>query len=569
MNNATKQALEPNLNAYLSLCASDACPDPMAAVRSALNLHRLPIERRTEGLVFASRTVASHVVEMSDKAADFVMNELVNKYTVSDPSVIQLAIRQQWVNFNTSKDRVRLGQFYTPEHVTAQFKELLDPVLDLLPKNTVLLDPAVGTRALLSLDNSHRCIGADIDPRAVAINAELGYDDVLETNSLCDVSRAKFGVGESDPLVLVMNPPFNNKTSMHHRAEKTGQVHTCDAAVAAPDLGVSFLKLGVVLKADAMVVIHPWSLLGKQNNFRDLGSFSSDYRLTQGAIFSSAEFGLKGEEFPVLIGVYRPGSMTYEDFRQMELPIYRNVGGTLMHDGEFLKLAHAQSLTKPIRGGTPTKDMRQDSEFGIYQFNLRDNNNVKSTANLTTKRSSSTIPVQASNLGHYSHINCLRRYLENDFTTGNLNPLVREADLQDAEYLDACIYDTVMSNQGLLPFDRKNKASIVVTHQLLAKAMQKAPLFKGSGVNPHQAFVDFWATGTAANALAPFFNAYFAKLKKDCILVKKTPIATVMGTSKLAPTLAPQVGTAIPVAIDAPLTKLVVATLQRAMGLTP
>src|SRR5665647_664878 len=105
-------------------------------------------------------------------------------------------------------------QFYTPEHVTAQFKELLDPVLDQLGSNTVLLDPAVGTRALLSLDDSHRCIGADIDPRAVAINVELGYGDVLETNSLCDATRIKFGVGKRDRLVLAMNPPFNNKTSM-------------------------------------------------------------------------------------------------------------------------------------------------------------------------------------------------------------------------------------------------------------------------------------------------------------------------------------------------------------------
>lgn len=563
-----KQALDSNLSKVFAMICSKACPDRMAAVRSLLNLHREPAERCPEGLSFDTRTTTEHVVEMSAKAADFVMKEVVAKYYVQDPAAVQMSIRQQWVKFNDPKDRVQKGQFYTTPQVAGLLKEQMDLLLSTLPKDTVILDPASGTGNLTLQFSTHRTVNCDIDAGSVAILQELGCEDVVHGNSLVGAKRAKFHLKDTESLVLGMNPPFNNQTSMHHRELKAGHVQACDPALQCRDLAGSFLKLGVVLGAKGMVVIHPFALLSKATNFKGLGSFTQKFRLSQGVLVSSAEFGLKGTPFAVLIGTYLPGSMTYDDVRQMELPIYRTVEGDLLHQGEFLKLAHAHpNTTKLIRGSTPTKEMPQDSEIGLHIFNFRDINNVMSSAGFTTVKSSSTIPIQMGNLGHYAYIHCMRRYLPPDFAIGNLDPLVRQTDLDDADFIDACIYDTVMANPKLAAFDRKNPKSFVVTLGLLAAARQKAQAFAAQagaqtgfqGLNVHQCFVDYWSQGTGADALQAMLKAHFVALKKASIVTRKTTVATVMGTSRI--------GTLTQITGTDRVARLAIAVMHQALGI--
>jgi len=564
----SKVALDDNLSKVFELICSPTCPDRMAAVRSLLNLHRGPVERCPDGLSFDTRTVTEHVVEMAPKAADFVLEELAAKYYVKDPAAVQMSIRQQWVKFNDPKDRVQKGQFYTTPKVVELFKEQMDLLLGTLPKDTVILDPAAGTGNLTLQFPTHRTVNCDIDAGPVGILEELGCEDVVHCNSLVGVSRAKFHLKDSESVVLGMNPPFNNETSMHHRDQKAGHKQACDPALKCRDLAGSFLKLGVELNAKGMVVIHPFALLSKATNFKGLGNFTHKFRLSQGVLVSSAEFGLKGTPFAVLIGTYVPGSMSYEDVRLMELPIYRTVASDLLHQGEFLKLAHANpNTTKPIRGSTPTQEMKQDSEIGLHIFNFRDINNVMSSAGFTTVKSSSTIPIQVSNLGHYAYINCLRRYLPPDFAIGNLDPLVRQSDLDNTDFMDACIYDTVMANHKIAAFDRNNPKSFVCTSGLLAAAQQKALAFTSQAgdqtvaqnLNVHQCFFDYWMHGTGAEALQALLKAHFVALKKASILTRKSAVATVMGTSR--------VGTLSQVAGIDRLARLAIAVMQEALGI--
>ena len=563
-----KEALDSNLSKVFAMICSKACPDRMAALRSLLNLHREPAQRCPEGLSFDSRTMTKHVVTMAPKAADFVIKKLVAKYYVQDPAAVQMRIRQKWVEFNDPKDRVQKGQFYTTLQVAALFKEQMDLLLATLPKETVILDPAAGTGNLTSLFPTHRTVNCDTDIGSVTILQELGCEEVIHGNSLVGVSLAKFHLNESEPLVLGMNPPFNNQTSMHHRDLKAGHVQACDEALLCRDLAGSFLKLGVELGAKGMVVIHPFALLSKATNFKGLDSFTQKFRLNQGVLVSSAEFGLKGTPFAVLIGTYLPGSMTYEDVRQMELPIYRKVEDELLHQGEYLQLAHAQpGTTKLIRSSTPTQDMPKDSEIGLYIFNFRDINNVMSSAGFTVAKSSSTIPIQVGNLNHYAYISCLRRYLPPDFAIGNLDPLVRQADLDNADFMDGCIYDTVMAHPKLAAFDRKNQKSFVVTQGLLAAAQKKAQAFtaqakangKTSSLNVHECFVDYWSHGTGADAMQATLKAHFAALKNASIVTRKTAVATVMGTSR--------VGTLSRVAAGDGLARLVMAVVQQTFAI--
>lgn len=563
-----KLALDNNLSKVFAMICSKACPDRMAAVRSLLNLHREPAERCPEGLSFDTRTQTEHVVMMAPKAADFVMKELVGKYYVQDPAAMQMSVRQQWVKFNEPKDRVQKGQFYTSPQVAELFKEQMDLLLATLPNDTVILDPAAGTGNLTLQFPTHRTVNCDIDAGSVAILQELGCEDVVHGNSLMGANRVKFHLKDVDTLVLGMNPPFNNQTSMHHRDLKAGHVQVCDEALRCRDLAGSFLKLGVELGAKGMVVIHPFAVLSKATNFKGLGDFTQKFRLSQGVLVSSAEFGLKGTPFAVLIGTYLPGSMTYDDVRQMELPIYRKVEGDLLHQGEYLQLAHAQpNITKLIRGSTPAQDMPKDSEIGLHIFNFRDINNVMSSAGFTAAKSSSTIPIQMGNLDHYAYISCLRRYLPPDFAIGNLDPLVRQADLDNADFMDACIYDTVMANPKLAAFDRKSLQSFVVTQGFLATAQQKAQAFAVQGnaqkaaqhLNVHQCFVDYWTQGSGADALQTTLTAHFAALKKASIVTRKTAVATVMATSR--------VGTVSRVAAGDGLARLVMAVVQQVLAI--
>lgn len=565
-----KLALDDNLSKVFAMICSKACPDRMAAVRSLLNLHREPAERCPEGLSFDTRTVTEHVVEMDPKAADFVLKELISKYYVQDQAAVQMSIRQQWVQFNDPKDRVQKGQFYTTPKVAELFKEQMDLLLGTLPKDTVILDPAAGTGNLTLQFPTHRSVNCDIDAGSVAILRELGCEDVIHGNSLMGASRAKFNLKNTDSLVLGMNPPFNNQTSMHHRDLKAGHKQACDPALKCRDLVGSFLKLGVELGAKGMVVIHPYAILSKATNFKGLGSFTQKFRLSQGVLVSSAEFGLKGTPFAVLIGTYLPGSMTYEDVRQMELPIYRTVEGDLLHQGEFLKLAHAHpQTTKLIRGTPPTKGMSQESEIGLHIFNFRDINNVMSSAGFTTVKSNSTIPIQMSNLGHYAYIHCMRSYLPQDFAIGNIDPLVRQSDLDNSDFMDACIYDTVMTNPKIWAFDRKNPKSFVVCLGLLASAQLKAKAFASNvgtqqvaqSLNVHQCFVDYWVQGTVSDALQAMLKAHFSDLKKASILTRKTAVATVMATSRLGIPSRAVAGEGI--------AQLVMTAMQNALAMPP
>ena len=112
---------------------------------------------------------------------------------------------------------------------------------------------------------------------------------------------------------------------------------------------------------------------------------------------------------------------------------------------------------------------------------------------------------------------------------GNFSPLARQADFEDQDFVDSCIYDTIMNNQRLAPMSRTNQASFVLTKNLIQDARKKAAQYQGGGVNPHQAFVDFWANGTNPDALAPFFADYFSKLRDASLSVVQQSLHRIAG----------------------------------------
>lgn len=482
----------------------DKSPQLVPATRALLNLSRKPVVMDAKGLLFGAGTAAPYLIEMSAKAAQWVMAELVAKFDVRNPATVQAFIRNQWSHYVPKSDKAARGQYFTPENAVKAITALIEPVLKTLP-NAVLLDPAAGAGALLAPFEAHRRIAADIDPVAAALLSELGFAEVVKGNSLVKADRAKFGVQASDELVVMLNAPFNggNKTEVD-----------CDPSFKATDACVSFLKMVASLGPKVILSIQPLTTLIKERNFKELAAFAQAYRMQSGFVMSSGEFALGGEEFPLAVMVYVPGQMTFADVVQFEFPIFRSVGGMLVDSGERLQLSKVETTKGLIRNMPPKAGMAKQSELGIYQFNFRHINFVKAKGNLADKTSPSMIPVQMADFWQYAYINCFKRHFETDFVVGNLDPLCRKLDFTDENFLDACIYDTIMANSHRLkPFDRANPKSVVVTRGILAQARVKAQFFKGPGINLHQAFLDFWTLGTGKDALTPFFRDYFAKLK--------------------------------------------------------
>jgi hypothetical protein len=482
----------------------DKSPQLVPATRALLNLSRKPVVMDPKGLLFGAGTAAPYLIEMSAKAAQWVMAELVAKFDVRSPAAVQAFIRNQWSHYVPKSDKAARGQYFTPAHVVSTITKLITPVLQGMPK-AVLLDPAAGAGALLAPFDAHRCIAADIDPVATVLLTELGFAEVIKGNSLVKANRAKFGLQAQDELVLMMNAPFNGSNQIEV---------VCDEAFKATDACVSFLKMAASLDPKAILSIQPLTTLIKERNFKELGSFAKAYRIRTGFIMSSDEFALGGEEFPLAVMVYTPGSMTFADVEQFAFPIFRNVGGALVDSGDRLQLSKVETTKGLIRNMPPRTGVETESELGIYQFNFRHINFVKAKGNLSDKTSPSMIPVQLADFGQYAYINCFKRHFEVDFVVGNLDPLCRKADLVNQDFVDACIYDAIMANSHrLAPFSRTNSNAVVITRGILTKAQAKAATFQGAGINAHQAFVDFWTKGTGKDALTPFFQDYFAKLK--------------------------------------------------------
>jgi hypothetical protein len=535
----TTRALETAIPEVFQMLHSSRCPDPATGLLIILNMHKTPIVDGPKGLIFGAGTSEQRLIEMSADQMRFFKRHLLDRFHVNCHESVLQAVRHQWTHYLPSPRRVSMGQYHTPANLSKMAEDVVRPLLDSMPEACVF-DPAVGMGALLQPFKGHRLVGWDIDQTAVLIMKEMGFTNVGHGNSLVNVSRKTFGIGDDEKLIIVGNPPYNDGSSQHKRQLKTSTPNTaaiCDADIQARDVGMSFMLAAAKLDPEAICLIHPASYLIKESNFKLLHQFSAKYRLEMGLLCSSEEFGLRGTPFPVVVALYKSGKMDYAHIEQFEFEVYRNTGGVLLDSGDRLKLANLETTKGFIRNLPPKAGIATISDLGIYQFNFRDANYVITSATLTTKPSASTIPVQFSELGKYAYLNCFRRYFGKDFVFGNLNPLVRKHDFQIPDIVDAFIYDTIMNSQNLAPFSRANPTSVVVTKGILASAQAKADQFSGQGVNPHSAFVNFWTSGQSANALSQLITHYFSQLKASSLINKPTALVTVAAQLHAASTV--------------------------------
>lgn len=199
---------------------------------------------------------------------------------------------------------VELGSFYTP-------KRIVDLVYHLIAKNKITFDFVCDTSAgygdFIRPDNKDKFIYLDLDYQALDSSRQRHGKifKYLCGNALQNLTRGDLGLQPHNKLLIVGNPPYNDRTSFYKKHEK-GEFLISEE-LQNRDLGIAFLKSFVRLNPDYICVLHPLSYLVKASKFRSLKQFKDNYRLIDGIVISSKHFSntSKKTHFPILIGVYK------------------------------------------------------------------------------------------------------------------------------------------------------------------------------------------------------------------------------------------------------------------------
>ena len=240
-------------------------------------------------------------------------------------------------NHLNKSQTINLASFYTPDYIVEIVYKML---LNYLVKNKlnlndfVLLDSSCGYGNFLQNSKKHnnldfkKKIGVDIDKKALKIAKEnfINYKNpplFLHKNSLINVIRKNFKIDNSDKLIIIGNPPYNDKTSIvqNHIKNKNYEV---DLNLKCRDLGMSFLLSFNELKADYICILHPLSYLIKNANFKILKKFFSNYKLIDSIIISSQIFCPYSLGFFPIIksGVIKSDVLTFKNVSSNSVSIY-------------------------------------------------------------------------------------------------------------------------------------------------------------------------------------------------------------------------------------------------------
>jgi hypothetical protein len=250
-------------------------------------------------------------------------------------------------------------------------------------------------------------------------------EKIFLTNSLERVERSKYKIPKKRFLIMVGNPPYNDRTS-EFRSGKKGSV-LCDEDLKDRDMGISFLKSYAKLNADVVCVLHPLSYLIKEANFKRLKRFKDNYVLKKGILFPSALFSGTGSiKFPIVIALYEksPEGMDYKYIRDFSFSILRS-------NNKF-KLSRYETTDGYINKYPPRKYDPKTSPIDLYFYTFRDLNSLRKNRSFMNEKHYNGIVVTLENFYQYAYLDSLKELFKPEglWKYGNLSPLV------DKEYLE-------------------------------------------------------------------------------------------------------------------------------------
>lgn len=449
----------------------------------------------------------------------FIIKEILEKYTITDPQKIIDYLRHHFTTHLADTKKSDVGKYYTPKHLVDLIFQMVSPyIMD----DSIVLDPACGCGAFLDGDKFSNLMGTDMDEDAVEVLKILGFENVFSGNSLLNVSREKYNIGESHHLVIIGNPPYNDVTSKNKKIGKNAKRKTeiiADADIYSNDLGMCFLKAFDKLKADVVCILHPLAYLIKKTNFKKLGAFTSNYILKKGVIFSSHEFSdTQKTPFPIMAALYVRGNMDY--------PYIQNFQFDILKDERKFVLGNIETIDGYIRKYPPNKNEEKTSDIGLYMYNIRDTNSLLTSGNLSEKENYAChITINYDDLYKYSYLNCMKKYFDKDFLFGNLSPIIDRQALENDDYLkDLFTIDTMIRNRRLSVFNINNPESILYSRSLLQNYSEKASKFKESGRKEpdiYSAILSFAEHREAdTGKIEEYIRDYFVSLKRLCLKIR-------------------------------------------------
>lgn len=311
---------------------------------------------------------------------------------------------------------VNLGAYYTAPEETEIVWRMLE---GMLPRGAVVFDNACGYGAFLRGRKNE--IGCDIDETAAArARAQNPHAAVFCANALESVSRKKFNIPESAPLVMVGNPPYNDRTSQVRQNIKTGG-GGADTDIRTRDAGISFLRSYDKLRADLVCVLHPLSYLIKRSNFSLLGGFAKNYVLLKAEIFSSARFpgNSKNSPFPVAAALYARGEngTSYMDICRFRF----RADGADFAVGDFQYLGGFVQKYPQRRRGLHDLD-------GVMFYTMRDINALRRNRTFIFGEDKRGVFIEKTRLPYYIYADAFKQHINRvPYYFGNSDIMIDDA----------------------------------------------------------------------------------------------------------------------------------------------
>ena len=346
------------------------------------------------------------------------------------------------------ESRVNLGSYYTPTEIVDIAWEMIAPYVH---SQTTVIDSACGYGDFLKNSEQSITIGCDIDETAIDV-AKKNNDKVqfFQTNALCNVSREKFGIPQQSDLIVVGNPPYNDKTSLIRHSIKDIDFDI-DEDIASRDLGISFLRSYNKLEADLICVLHPLSYLIKPTNFRRLKEFTANYRLIDGLLISSWEFpeSAKHTPFPIVLALYQRDTqgMAYSFIRSFRFRI-ADKSGFCLDDFDYIT-GYVDKYPKKKRPTYVDGDVhRSKNDDSLFFWTMRDINALKRNRTFVESYSTNTIVIDKRKLDYYAYVDVFKRNLHRlPFYFGNCDVLIDDDLFR--QYKPCFISDTVRHHSFL------------------------------------------------------------------------------------------------------------------------
>ena len=385
------------------------------------------------------------------------------------------------------ESRVNLGSYYTPPEIVNIAWEMIASYLN---SQTTVIDSACGYGDFLKDRGQAITIGCDIDETAISV-AKKNNDDFrfFQTNALCKVSKEKFGIPQQSYLIVVGNPPYNDKTSLIRHSIKDVDFDI-DEDITSRDLGISFLRSYNKLEADLICVLHPLSYLIKPTNFRHLKEFTANYRLIDGLLISSSEFpeSAKHTSFPIVLALYQRDTQGMEysfirsfrfriagkDNQKHAAPIKPQRDAMSIEDfclGDFDYITGYVDKYPKKKRPIPAEgnSHRSENSDSLFFWTMRDINALKRNRTFVESYSANTIVINKRKLDYYAYIDVFKRNLHRlPFYFGNCD--VPIDDNLFKQYKPSFISDTISHHPFLKkqfqinPIEKKQAVSGLDTY---------------------------------------------------------------------------------------------------------